>query len=327
VPKTGTIRPRKEKHPVEDEKSARSVEDLAEGQYGRFTLDQALASGMTRTTLYRRTRAGRYVLEHPGVFRFAGLPDRWEGTALAACLAAGDQAFASHRAAARIWGLTDDSDGTVEITVRGSRHPRLQGVTVHRSADLRTNQTTIRRRIPVTNPLRTMVDLAAVLEPDAVEDALDAGLRYPALFSLRAIEATLQQLAGKGRGGTRALRTILYERIFGDTVTDSELEKQMGKLLRRAGLPPAVFHHVVRTPAGLFLAEVDFAYPEIRLAIEVDGSGVHGTPRAMAKDFVRQNGLAPFRWHVLRFTWRQVTDEPEMVAATIRRTIEALQAA
>jgi very-short-patch-repair endonuclease len=47
----------------------------------------------------------------------------------------------------------------------------------------------------------------------------------------------------------------------------------------------------------------------------------------MAKDFVRQNGLVPYGWHVLRFTWRQVTDEPEMVAAAIRRTLEALQAA
>ena len=33
------------------------------------------------------------------------------------------------------------------------------------------------------------------------------------------------------------------------------------------------------------------------------------------------------RWHVLRFTWRQVTREPDMVAAAIRRTLEALQAA
>ena len=101
----------------------------------------------------------------------------------------------------------------------------------------------------------------------------------------------------------------------------------MNKLLRDAGLPKAVFHYVVQTPEGLFLAEVDFAYPEIKLVIEVDGFDAHGTPRAMAKDFVRQNGLAPYRWHVLRFTWRQVTDEPETVAATIRRTIEALQAA
>jgi very-short-patch-repair endonuclease len=88
-----------------------------------------------------------------------------------------------------------------------------------------------------------------------------------------------------------------------------------------------VFHYAVYTPAGVFLAEVDFAYPEIKLAIEVDGFGVHGTPRAMAKDFVRQNGLVPYGWRVLRFTWRQVTREPGMVAGTIRSALQALQAA
>ena len=101
----------------------------------------------------------------------------------------------------------------------------------------------------------------------------------------------------------------------------------MGKLLRRANLPAATFHYAVCTPAGLFLAEVDFAYPEIKLAIEVDGFGAHGTPRAMAKDFVRQNGLVPYGWRVLRFTWQQVTRQPEMVAAAIRAALDSLQAA
>ena len=114
---------------------------------------------------------------------------------------------------------------------------------------------------------------------------------------------------------------------MGNATNNSKLERRMSELLKRAGLPKAVFHYVVQTPSGLFLAEVDFAYPEIKLVIEVDGFDAHGTPRAMAKDFVRQNGLVPYGWHVLRFTWRQVTREPDMVAATIRRTIEALEAA
>jgi very-short-patch-repair endonuclease len=304
-----------------------SLEEWAEAQLGLFTLDQALASGMNRNTVYRRIRLGRYDLEHPGVFAFAGLPESWERSVLSACLAAGWQADASHRSAARVWGLIDDASDRVEITVPRNCRPRLRKVTIHRLADLRDDQTTVRRRIPVTNPLRTMVDLAAVLPPDKVEDALDGGLRWPSLFSVAAVEATLDKLAGRGRSGTGVLRNVLDNRMFGNTVSDSDLEKRMGMLLRRASLPKAEFHYVVCTPAGLFLAEVDFAYPDIKLAIEVDGFDAHGTPRAMAKDFVRQNGLVPYRWHVLRFTWRQVKDEPEMVAAAIRAALEALQAA
>ena len=309
-----------------EEDSKESLEERAETQLGLFTLGQAIDAGVNRTTLYRRQRLGRYVLLHPGVFRFAGLPESWESSVLAACLAAGDKAVASHRTAAHVWGLSDPADD-IEITLPGQCHPRLRGVRVHRSADLRTEHTTVRRRIPVTNPLRTMVDLAAVLDPAGVEDALDAGLAYPSLFSVAAVEAMRNRLAQHGRAGTGVLRRVLEERALGDAVSDSQLEKRMAKLLRRAGLPKAVFHFVVLTPGGVFLAEVDFAYPDVKLAIEVDGFGVHGTPRAMAKDFVRQNGLVPYGWRVLRFTWRQVTREPEMVAEAIRAALVGLRAA
>jgi hypothetical protein len=139
----------------------------------------------------------------------------------------------------------------------------------------------------VTNPLRTIVDLAAVLPADGVEDAIDTGLAWPSLFSIPAIESMRDEIARRGRAGAGVLAAIL----------------------------------------GIFLAEVDFAYPDLRLAIEVDGFGVHGTPRAMAKDFVRQNGLVPYGWHVLRFTWRQVVREPEMVARAIAGALAGLAAA
>jgi very-short-patch-repair endonuclease len=310
-----------------DEEPQRPLEDWADAQYGLFTLDQALVSGMNRTTVYRRAGLGRYVREHPRVFAFAGLPESWQRLVLSARLAAGQEAVASHRSAARLWGLIDASEDIVEITVPCNQRPRLSGVTVHRSADLQAEHTTVRRRIPVTNPLRTMVDLASVLKPDAVEDALDAGLAYPSLFSVRAVEAMRSRLAQHGRARTGVLRQVLRERALGDAVSDSKLEGRMAELLRRAGLPAAVFHYAICTPAGVFLAEVDFAYPDIKLAIEVDGFGVHGTPRAMAKDFVRQNGLVPYGWRVLRFTWRQVTRQPEMVAAAIRVALVSLVAA
>jgi very-short-patch-repair endonuclease len=303
------------------------LRELAARQYSAFSAEQAGTCSVSADVLFRAARGGRVIRLHAGVYAFAGSPETWERSVLAACLAAGKGAVASHRAAARVWGLLGASDDILEITVPRQRKPRLHGVTIHRSSDLDAGQTTVRHRIPVTNPLRTMVDLGAVVPPEAVEDALDAGLAWPSLFSIAAVEATLEHLARHGRSGAGVLRRVLHERALGDAVSDSELERRMAELLRRAGLPAAVFHHVVCTPAGVFLAEVDFAYPEIKLAIEVDGFGAHGTPRAMAKDFVRQNGLVPYGWRVLRFTWRQVTRQPEMVAKAIRDALEGLQAA
>jgi very-short-patch-repair endonuclease len=172
-----------------------------------------------------------------------------------------------------------------------------------------------------------MVDLGAVLPPGEVEDALDTGLAPPSLFSIAAIEWMRNEVRAQGRDGVGVLGRILDERALGAEVNDSLLEPRMARLLRTAGLPQAIFHYVIRTPAGVFLAEVDFAYPEIKLAIEVDGFEKHGTPRAMAKDFVRQNGLVPYGWPVLRFTWRQVVREPEMVARTVAAALAGLQAA
>jgi very-short-patch-repair endonuclease len=303
------------------------LQDLAARQYSVFSGSQAEACGVSSDALFRAARRGRVIRLHTNVFAFAGAPQTWERSLRAACLAARKGAVASHRAAARVWALVSPADDVVEITVPRGRLPRLRGVTVHRSKDLVADHTTVRHRIPVTNPLRTMVDLAAVLPATDVEDALDTGLAWPSLFSITAVEAMRDRLAQHGRPGTGVLRRVLEERALGDAVSDSKLERRMGELLRRAGLPAATFHYAVCTPAGLFLAEVDFAYPDIKLAIEVDGFGVHGTPRAMAKDFARQNGLVPFGWRVLRFTWRQVTRQPDMVAGAIRAALDSLQAA
>ncbi|MGH9008217.1 MAG: type IV toxin-antitoxin system AbiEi family antitoxin domain-containing protein [Acidimicrobiia bacterium] len=305
----------------------KELREFAADRYSVFTAADADRQGVSIDAVRRGVRSGWILRLHAGVFAFAGSPESWERSMLAACLAAGNDAVASHRSAARIWRLIKPCDDILEISVPRRNGPRPRGTIVHRSGDLVPAHTTVRNRIPTTNPLRTMVDLAAVVPPDQVEDALDAGLAWPSLFSVAAVEAMRSRLAQHGRAGTGVLRRVLEARALGNAVSDSVLERCMAELLRRAGLPAAVFHYAVCTPAGLFLAEVDFAYPEIKLAIEVDGFGAHGTPRAMAKDFVRQNGLVPYGWRVLRFTWRQVTRQPEMVAGALRAALDSLQAA
>ena len=300
---------------------------LASRNYGVFSTGQAAGFGVSDDALFRGVRRGRLLRLHAGVFAFVGAPESWERSVMAAVLAAGRDAVASHRSAARIWGLVGPVDDIVEVTVPRRRGPRPSRVTVHRSRDLVPAHTTVRGRIPVTNPLRTIVDLGAVLSPEQVEDALDTGLSPPSLFSIGAIEWMRNEVTGPGRTGCGVVGHILNERALGDEVNDSLLEPRMARLLRNAGLPPAVFHYVITTPGGVFLAEVDFAYPGVRLVIEVDGFKIHATPKRMSKDFVRQNGLVPHGWHVLRFTWRQVVREPEMVARSIARSLAGLAVA
>ena len=84
----------------------------------------------------------------------------------------------------------------------------------------------------------------------------------------------------------------------------------MARLLRSYGLPPAAFHHVVPEAH----AELDFAYVDRRIAIEVDGFEIHGTAPAMSADHDRHNRLVGAGWSVLRFTWYQVVRQPNRVA-------------
>jgi len=295
----------------------RRVAELAADQYAVFGRHQALACGMSGTTLDRRHRAGRLDLLYPGVYVLAGAPPTWRQRLLGACLAAGPTAAASHRSAAHLWGLLA-GDQPVEITVPVRRAPRLKDTLVHRSTDLTPHQVLRRHGIPVTNPLRTMVDLGAVLGPEEVETALDRGL-VAKLFTIVAVEHTLDRLARSGRSGCGVLRTVLDDRALGDRRPDGLLEPRMARLMRNVGLPPAAFQHIVRDADQKALARVDFAYPEMRLAIEVDGWSAHASRHAFQADVDRQNQLVIAGWTVLRFTWHDVVRRPSVVAERLHR--------
>ena len=249
---------------------------------------------------------------HPNVYRLAGVPESWHQRQLAAVLAAPDSA-ASHRAAAFLWGLLPEVD-RVELTTPYRRSPFLQDAIVHRSLDLRDAGVVQRDGITTTTPLRTMVDLGAVLKPWHVADCLERGLTSR-LFSLKAVDAERMRLAKRGRRGAGVIREVLDDRALGSTPADGLLEPRMAALLRDFGLPEAVFQFVV----GPY--RLDFAYPELKIALEVDGWEVHGTPKAMQADLERQNALVAMGWTVLRFTWHDVIRRPAKVAAAIRAVL------
>ena len=66
---------------------------------------------------------------------------------------------------------------------------------------------------------------------------------------------------------------------------------------------------------------IDFAYPELRLAIEVDGWEHHLQFDQWQDDHVRQNDLVNRGWVVIRFTWTQVVEDPGYVADVIARAL------
>ena len=239
---------------------------------------------------------------------------------LAACLAAGPDAVASHRSAAQIWGLLDDEPGTVDIAVSRSLDHRLHGVVVHRATDLRADDTTIRYGIPCTNPMRTLVDLAAVAPVGLTAHALDRA-RHQRLVTLLGVRRALDRVARKGRRGVRVVRQLLDERV--DLPRPSGVfEARFAALVQRFSLPMPVPEHDVHGDDHRWIGRVDFAYPDARLFIELDGLESHGSGPALQRDLARQNALVDAGWQPLRYTWLDLTLRDAAVAAEVRRVRE-----
>jgi len=218
---------------------------------------------------------------------------------LAACLAAGPDAAASHRSAAAVLGLRDVDWGSPEITAAvGCRRP-LAGVTVHRSV-LAAADVGRRGPIPVTRPARTLLDLAGV-EPALVEGALDDAL-VRGLTTLGSLGRMLDRAGGHGRAGTALLRDLVTERQAGLRSTESPLEDRPVRLLRRHGLPGPVRQHEVLLPDGT-LVRLDLAYPDLKLGIEADGRIWHSGRADFSRDRRRANRLAAIGWTMLRYGW------------------------
>ncbi|MGQ0431745.1 MAG: endonuclease domain-containing protein, partial [Microthrixaceae bacterium] len=91
-------------------------------------------------------------------------------------------------------------------------------------------------------------------------------------------------------------------------------------------LPVPLLQHEV-WHAGRFIARIDAAYPDHKIALEVDGYGAHSSPYAFQRDRTRQNRLVALGWTVLRFTWADVVDRPATVATTIREAFARATAA
>ncbi len=79
---------------------------------------------------------------------------------MAAVLACGPGAALSYTSAAALWGLRESWAALTDVTVPragGHKRPRLR---IHRALDLRADEVTTHRAIPVTTPARTILDLA-----------------------------------------------------------------------------------------------------------------------------------------------------------------------
>ena len=162
-----------------------------------------------------------------------------------------------------------------------------------------------------------------MVAPHHVERALDELVGRKAV-TLAQVRVVLERVAARGRSGCGVLRDILDRRAGHEHLQLSHLEAQLLRHTRAAGLPPMVLQHPV--VVGGRRRRIDFAFPELRLAIEVDGYESHSRYDTFEDDRVRGNELELAGWRVLHFTWRQVCDRPDYVIDVLRRAVALARA-
>lgn len=171
----------------------------------------------------------------------------------------------------------------------------------------------MRRGIFVTNPLLTAIDYGVDHDPMAVAELLVTA-RQKKLFEPDAVRAEVARRAVPGRTGIRTARAALELVMIGDRPADSILELRFHHGPGRM-LPPYEYQWPVKLRGKNF--RIDFAYPSVRLAIEVLGYDSRKSRESLDHEAERSRLLVLDGWTIVPATWTQVVHDPERVASDI----------
>ena len=264
---------------------------LARGQHGVVTRAQLLEAGLSSKMVRSRLESGRLVRLHQGTYLLGTLKGDLEpprARIVAAVLACGPGAAASHRTAGRSWlilrtpGSVGRTAPRLEVSVRWGR-PRHRRIQIYRPRELPASDVTTLDGIRITTPLRTLRDLSTVLAPRELNRAAARAERL-GLVSAEDLEGLPALHAG--RRGAPALRSALTS-DGGPTLTRSEAEERLLDLVRAASLPSP------ETNVTVGHYEVDFLWRQAGLVVEVDGFAHHRSRQSFENDRRRDSASWP----------------------------------
>lgn len=279
------------------------LDDLLRSQDGVITLAQARTIGLSAQAVMRRARSGRWRRCGPGVY-FANDRQFTDAARIrSAVWSYGSRATASGLAAAWWLGATRYAPQIVEVTVPRTGNGRRRPGTRLRRRDLAPADIIERSGLRVTALPLTLIEAAVRLRDGA--KLLDAALQR----DVELAQLWRVHLRNKGRHGAPGARRLLHAASDG---ARSEAERLLVKLLKGAGVTGWQTNYPV---SGY---RVDVAFPDAKVAIEVDGWAFHSDAETFVKDRRRQNVIALLGWQVLRFTWLDLTEHPDRVLAEIK---------
>lgn len=275
------------------------VATVAARQHGVVTREQLEEGGLGSKAITIRVRKGQLHRLHRGVYAVGHRAPSHHRRWMAAVLACGEGAVLSHGSAAALWELLRPIGGSVHISVpTTSGRSNRRDIRLHRVPSLSPSSlpirggrgrrlTTRRHNIPVTTIQRTIDDLEGSVPPYLLRRAKR--------------QAELMDVRLKGAEGKR-LR--------------SDLEEEFLRLCRR--------HRLLLPESNVKLGrwEVDFLWRDRRLVVEIDSFAYHRGSVSFHDDHACDLDLRRCGFTVLRFSERQLEEEPERVVADVARALE-----
>ena len=285
-----------------------------------MSLDQLRQLELTRRAASHRAEVGGLHRVHRGVYAVGHPAIRRVGALRAALLACGEGSAVSHGTAAAFWGLRDHWPVLIDITVRCQTGRKIDGIYCRRCRYPNNDEVMVHDGVLCTTPARTLVDLAGVLSISSLRRVVERAAVLK-LLDLDVLDKAIRQ--GKGRRGVKTLLRILEDwRTKDGSVPNlrSDFEALVLPQLLARGLPRPACN--VSLQIDGYRMTPDFLWESLRVVVETDGEGSHGTPVAFQRDRKRDQILVAAGYRVARATWRQMHHELDDVVSRISRTLE-----
>lgn len=208
-----------------------------------------------------------------------------------------DDAMYSHQTSADLLQLPMPSrlrGGPLHISTRSSGPVvRRKGVVGHRGSEGK--RRLLVHGLPVAAPEDTLIDLAPVLDVDALVQLGDAILARAPEYTEHVAEAVVRR---RGARGMRRVRAAMELMRLGSA---SPMETVCRLRMMRYGLPAPLLNHDIYDEHGQWIACVDFCWPARRVVVEYDGE-VHSDPAQRKADATRRRQLTLAGWTVVVLT-------------------------
>jgi hypothetical protein len=289
-------------------------------QHGVISRAEAMADGLTHRQIQFRVASGIWIAVNPGVYRHPAHPTTPEQLILAAVLAGGPGAVASHQAAAYLWKLLDWREaGRAAVTVVSPSHRRNHGFDLHRVRELDWARVRTWKGIECTDPWWTLADLGAAVDGALLDQAIDRGLANR-LVTVRGLEAEIARRSKQGRRGVGILRNRLAARGFVGAPHPSVLESRTLAFLARYRIP-VESSEIIAGPDGEYRVDFCLVHP---VMLEVDGYVWHYSPEHTARDEERRNALKLTGIELYVWNWLLLRRRGPLLARQLRQAIDQI---